>query len=246
MLERISDLPEHVLGVTAHGEVSAEDYRNVLVPAVEASLAKQRRVRLLYVLAGDFKGFTAGATWEDAKVGMKHLTAFQRAAVVTNVEKIRGVVKAVGFALPGEVRVYSLEELAAARAWVSEPAAPGHLEFRLDREKRLLELEPHGELEAGDFDRLRAEVDPYLEQQGELRGIAVIAEHFPGWDDLSAVGSHLRFVRDHHQKIRRLALVTNDRFAAAVPRFARLFIKAEVRTFPMEERTEALAWLAKP
>jgi hypothetical protein len=246
MLERISDLPEHVLGVTAHGEVSAEDYRNVLVPAVEASLAKHHRVRLLYVLASDFTGFTRGGAWEDAKVGMKHLTSFQRAAVVTNLEKIRGVVKAIGFALPGEVRVYSLDELGTAREWVSEPPAPGHLAFRLDREKGVLELEPQGELEAGDFDRLRAEVDPYLEQHGQLRGIAVIAEHFPGWDDLSAVGSHLRFVRDHHQKVRRLALVTNDRFASAVPRFAKLFIKAEVRSFSLEQRAGAKSWLAEP
>ncbi|HWO14130.1 MAG TPA: STAS/SEC14 domain-containing protein [Polyangiaceae bacterium] len=245
MLEMISDLPDHVLGVTAHGAVTAEDYRKVLVPAIEALLAKQHRVRLLYVLAKDFAGYSAGAAWEDAKVGLQHLTMFQRVAWVTDDEKMRTLVQAFGFAIPCEVRIYRLGELAVAREWVCEPVAPGKLQFRLDRETGVLLVEPHGELEAADFDRLRAEVDPHLEQEGKLEGVVVIAEHFPGWDDLSAFGSHLRFVREHHRKVRRVALVTNDWLAWAVPRFARLFTNAEVRTFALEQRDQANRWVAE-
>jgi hypothetical protein len=38
MLEKISDVPDSVLGFRASGELTSDDYRNVLVPAVAAAL----------------------------------------------------------------------------------------------------------------------------------------------------------------------------------------------------------------
>ena len=76
MIELMSDLPERVLGVKVSGEVTAADYQTVLVPAIEGQLTKHKKVRLLYVIGDQFEGYTGGAAWEDAKVGMKHLTSF--------------------------------------------------------------------------------------------------------------------------------------------------------------------------
>lgn len=49
MLTLIPDLPASVVGVEAHGKVTAEDYREVLIPAVEAAEAasSDRKVRVL-------------------------------------------------------------------------------------------------------------------------------------------------------------------------------------------------------
>lgn len=120
MIERIADLPENVLGFTAKGTVTAADYETVLIPAVEAMLARRPNVRLLYHLGAAFSGFEAGALWDDAKVGLRHLGAWERTAVVTDVEWIRVATKALGFAMPGEVRVFPDAELPAAKAWLSE------------------------------------------------------------------------------------------------------------------------------
>jgi len=245
MLTIINDLPEFVLGLSASGEVTAEDYRTVLIPALEAKLTKHQQVRLLYLIGEDFGSYTGGAAWEDAKVGMKHLTSFQRIAVVTDVEPIAGMIKAFGFALPGEVRVFPTSQLDPARDWVSEPASKGHLSFDLKNEAGVLVLEPKGHLEAADFERLAAEVDPYLERSGPLKGLMVIAEHFPGWDDFSAFSSHLRFVRDHHKQVGRVALVTNDRLVSALPRFASRFMAAKVHVFAMNQREAALDWASQ-
>jgi len=120
MIERITGLPEGVLGFTATGMVTAEDYETTLVPAVEALLAHDRKVRLLYHIGADFEGFEAGALWEDAKVGLKHPTAWERTAVVTEVPWIRTATRMLSFAIPGEVRVFNLEELPRARDWICE------------------------------------------------------------------------------------------------------------------------------
>ena len=53
MLTLIEDLPQDVVGVEAHGKVTAEDYERVLVPAVDAARARAGGggVRLLYASA---------------------------------------------------------------------------------------------------------------------------------------------------------------------------------------------------
>jgi hypothetical protein len=243
MIEIMTDLPERVLGVRAVGEVTAADYQDTLVPAIEEKLGRYSKVSLLYVVGKEFAGYTGGAAWEDAKVGMQHLTSFGRIAVVTEIDWIENMVRAFGFAMPCEVRVFDNDDLEEAREWVSEPPPRGKLSFDLIADDGVLILEPHGELVAADFSRLAAEVDPYIEDVGDLSGIMVVAEHFPGWDDFSAMASHLRFVRDHHQKVRRVALVTNDRAISALPRFATRFVDAEVRAFPFTARDEALLWV---
>lgn len=245
MIELMTDLPDRVLGLKATGEVSAQDYRTVLVPALEEKLTKYNRVRLLYVLGDDFKGYSGGAAWEDAKVGMKHLTSFERVAVVTDIDWVENTIKAFGFVLPGEVRVFDDDDLEEARQWVSEPPSTGHLSFEFLEEKGVLIVQPKGELEAADFERLSGQVDPYIQGAGVLNGMMIVADHFPGWDDFGAFSSHLRFVREHHDKIRRVALVTSDRIMSAIPRLASRFVDAEIRAFPMQGRDEALLWVGE-
>ena len=244
MLELLSDLPDRIVGVKAKGEVTAQDYQATLVPAVEERLARHKRLRLLYVLGEEFTGFTGAAAWEDAKIGMRHFASFERIAVISDAEWIQHMVKAFGFVIPGEVRIYSQSGFDEARSWITSPSSPGKLEFELLEEQGLLVLKPRDELEANDFERVAKEVDPFIDRVGGLAGLVVITEEFPGWDDFAAFTAHFRFVREHHGSIRRVALVTSSRFLAALPRLAGLFVDAEVKQFPMDQRAEALAWAA--
>lgn len=120
MIERIQDLPENVLGFMAKGKVTGADYETVIIPAVEEMLTRHKKVRFLYCLGEDFTGFDMKAMWDDAKIGLQHFTDWERFAVVTDVEWIRTAVKVFGFAMPGKVCVYSNNELAKARQWLSE------------------------------------------------------------------------------------------------------------------------------
>ena len=120
MIELITDLPDDVLGIEARGEVTGEDYEQVLIPAVERQLERQAKIRLLYVLGSEFGGYSAAALWDDAKIGMEHPFSWERIAVVTDNDDYRRLVKGFGFMVPGKVRVFDLVELDAARAWISE------------------------------------------------------------------------------------------------------------------------------
>jgi hypothetical protein len=118
MLERIMDLPDGVLGFKASGELTGDDYRGVLVPAVEAALAQHEKLRLLYVLGNELTGFSAGAAWQDTKIGLGHVTKWEKVAVVSDHEWLRHSVNIFGYLIPGEIKAYSTAEEGAARAWV--------------------------------------------------------------------------------------------------------------------------------
>ena len=117
------------------------------------------------------------------------------------------------------------------------------LQHELLRDRGILILKPNGALRAEDFTALAAAVDPYIEQNGKLNGLMIEAPSFPGWEDFAALLSHLRFVRDHHRQIRRIAVVSESPLLVALPRIASHFISAQVRTFAANDRAAALAWI---
>ena len=119
MIELLPDLPDNVVGFEAVGQVSSDDYKNVLIPAAEAALEKNDRIRLLYVLGERFDGISAGAAWEDTKLGLEHLRGWELMAVVTDVEWIGHAIRAVGWMIPAKIRVFPTAERAAAEAWVA-------------------------------------------------------------------------------------------------------------------------------
>jgi hypothetical protein len=118
MIEQLMNFPENVLAFVCHGRVTKADYDSVLVPAVMNALKRNYKVRLYYETAADFAGIDPGAIWEDFKVGMEHLTRWERVAVVTDVEWIKQTMRFFSFLMPGAMKSFPTSEAAQARVWI--------------------------------------------------------------------------------------------------------------------------------
>jgi len=118
------------------------------------------------------------------------------------------------------------------------------IDYTLDRERSVLHVRPAGPLRAQDFDDLAKAVDPFIEETGGLAGLILETAHFPGWENLSAVVRHIRFVRDHHKKVRKVAVVTGSPLGKAAEHIASHFISAEIRHFPADQVEAAKEWVA--
>lgn len=116
-----------------------------------------------------------------------------------------------------------------------------HYEFLQD--DSILIVTPDGPLTSSDFDRLAMEVDPFIEEKNKINGLMIYVESFPGWNDFAALVSHLKFVKNHHQNIGRVAAVTDSGFLSILPRVANHFVSAEVRHFDCQDKEGALNWL---
>ncbi len=119
MIETLPDLPDGVIGFEAVGEVHADDYRTTLVPGLEAA-GENGAIRLVYVLGDRFEGYSAGASWQDAKLGLEHHGKWRRAALVTDAGWAAHLASLFGWMVPGELKVFPLAERDDAVAWAAE------------------------------------------------------------------------------------------------------------------------------
>jgi len=117
------------------------------------------------------------------------------------------------------------------------------LNYELNRAESILIVKPTGALESTDFEKLVQEVDPYIKEKGALNGLMIYAESFPGWENFAAFLSHIKFVKNHHQQIKKIAAVTGNSFLSIMPQVANHFVQAEVRHFAYDDKDAALQWL---
>jgi SpoIIAA-like len=120
MFQEIEGLPSGVLGLEAHGRVTHADYRDMLLPRLEAAAA-QGPVDMIYAIGGDFAGFDLEAMWDDAAAGLRNWKNFRRVAVVADQTWIRAAVSIFAPFYPCEFKLFKGSELAAAREWISRP-----------------------------------------------------------------------------------------------------------------------------
>ena len=122
VIETLDAMPEGTVGFRASGELVAADYRDVLVPALTAAV-ESGSLRAVFVIGPEYEGFDLGAVKEDVKglapLALEHRDAWKRVAAVTDLEWLVKAVQAFRWLMPGEVRVFALDELDAAKSWVA-------------------------------------------------------------------------------------------------------------------------------
>ena len=116
------------------------------------------------------------------------------------------------------------------------------LKIEVDEAAGIAVLEPKSALSEADFRAAASAIDPLIEQGG-LKGLIILARSFPGWDSFGALATHLRFVRDHHEHVRRVALVTDSRVGNLAKNLAKHFVSADIKRFPYAEVDAARQWI---
>jgi hypothetical protein len=122
VIETLDAMPAGTLGFRAAGELTADDYRDVLVPALKAAV-ESGSLRAVFVIGPEYEGFDLGAVKEDIKglapLALQHRDAWKRVAAVTDVEWLAKAVETFRWLMPGEVKVFGLDGLEAAKSWVA-------------------------------------------------------------------------------------------------------------------------------
>jgi hypothetical protein len=117
MIKELTDLPPGVLGFETSGKLQADDYRDVLAPAITKA-AENGELRVVIVIP-EFDGMAAGAVWQDMKMGVDHLRGWRRIALVTDIDWMVHATALFGWMTPGEVKTFALADKAAAITWAA-------------------------------------------------------------------------------------------------------------------------------
>jgi hypothetical protein len=76
-----------------------------------------------------------------------------------------------------------------------------------------------------------------------LPGVLIHAKAFPGWANLAATMAHMRFLESHHDKIGKLAFVSDSVLLAELPELVGHLIDLDVKHFPESAHDDASKWL---
>jgi stage II sporulation SpoAA-like protein len=229
--------------------LTKDDYEQTVEPLQDDARRHGPRIRLLLQIGPEYRGFTTGAAWEKVETGLRSpsmLRQFDGYALVTDLKWIREWTYIVGFLLPIPLRVFGNQQRDEAIAWLSSlPEHPG-VSHRLLSESGVVVVEVTPPLRAQDFDALAVTADTWLETHDALPGVVVHVRGFPGWENVGGLLRHIRFVRDHRRRVRRVALAADGKLASLAPRLAEHFVKPGVKGFGYDELDKAVAWAAGP
>lgn len=118
--ELIDGLPSDVVGLKVSGIITARDYRDMLVPLVDAKLKSHDRLKFLVVIDDSFISYSPEAAWDDTRFGFSHWADFGRIAVVTDVGWIRTGARLFAPLMRAELHIFALDELEDAKSWIRQ------------------------------------------------------------------------------------------------------------------------------
>src|SRR4030095_12321360 len=98
MLKSLTDLPPSIIGFEVAGKLTADDYRDILRPALEKATASGE-VRIVLVIPA-CAGVTVEALWQDLKMGFENWRAWKRIALVTDVDWMKRATDWFGWMTP--------------------------------------------------------------------------------------------------------------------------------------------------
>jgi hypothetical protein len=120
MIYVIDNLPANMVGFRATGEVNENDFTSVVIPRVKAVMEKTGKLNYLLLLDTSLKNFTFGAWIKDALLGIKNLTRWNRAAIVSDSAIIRKFTDMFSVLIPGEFKGFEHTDLKQAIDWTAE------------------------------------------------------------------------------------------------------------------------------
>ena len=100
-------------------EINKDDFTNTLIPHVEEKVDSAGELNYLLLLNTELKNFTLGAWVQDLVLGLKNITKWNRAAIVTDKDSIQNFTDVFSRVMPGTFKGFAKEDLEAAMAWAA-------------------------------------------------------------------------------------------------------------------------------
>ena len=94
-------------------------------------------------------------------------------------------------------------------------------------------------LQADDFGQIAPQIDSVIRQCGKVR-LLIDASGFKGW---AAFENHAKFVKNHQQKVERIAVIAGHDWQHWLIGAVRIFLHPEVRAYDKSHENEALQWI---
>jgi len=97
-------------------------------------------------------------------------------------------------------------------------------------------------VKADDFRQIAPQINSLISQHGKIR-LLIDASGFNGWENIAAFENHAGFIKNHQQKIERIAVIVAHDWQNWLIGAVRIFLHPEVRAYERSHENEALQWI---
>lgn len=118
MLEILPESQGKILGIKANNKLTDHDYKEILIPRLEAIIRDEGKARVLCVMGEDFHGWEMEAMWDDAQFGMAHRQDFEKFAVVGGPRWVEWGAKLGALLMHTELHTYPSDHIQEAWVWI--------------------------------------------------------------------------------------------------------------------------------
>ena len=239
MIEIKSAAGSAAMEIELRGKIVDADYRDVLIPAIDAALEQNDRIRELVRVDPSFAGYSPEAMADDAWMGLRHWRGFDRIAVVSDANWIAAALRGLGILMPCPLMVFPLAEHDAARRWLSESLGAIH---QTDLGGGVLQVALLGKLDPAVYAAETEDLNAFLRANDRF-ALLIDLRQFDGWQGLDGIAAHLKLVRDHLPLLDRIAIVVDTRWQRLAARVGSSLVGDRARVFGPEHMEAAEAWL---
>lgn len=118
MFKILPDTNGNILILAAEGKLTDEDYKEVLIPRLEAIIKDYGKAKLLLDMGNEFQGWETAALWDDAHFGFKHRNDFEKMGVIGAPKWFEWGLKVASLAISGDIKSFSPDEKEKAYRWI--------------------------------------------------------------------------------------------------------------------------------
>ncbi len=118
MIEVDSESKGKVLMLRAREKLTDADYKEVLIPRLEAIIREHGKARLLLDMGAEFLGWEPAAMWDDARFALAHRNDFEKMAIVGGPGWVEWAIRLASFIMGGEIKTFKPGETKEARSWI--------------------------------------------------------------------------------------------------------------------------------
>lgn len=116
MILKLNDTPDTLVAFVACEEITKADFDNVVLPAADELVLRTGKLNYLLVVADTIKKWSLDLRLKEA---MPALTRWNRAAIVTDADRIQWLTVLFRSIVPVELRAFTHSEIDQAINWVS-------------------------------------------------------------------------------------------------------------------------------
>jgi len=120
MIEVLPESKGNCLLLNATEKLTDQDYKEILIPRLEAIIKEYDKARLLLDMGEEFHGWEPAALWDDTYFGLTHRNDFEKMAVVGGPKWVEWGLKIGSVAISGEIKSFSSSERDEAMRWIFE------------------------------------------------------------------------------------------------------------------------------